>query len=306
MSSKLIASKLNQVLTLQDGRRLGFAEVGDPYGTPVFHFHGWPSSRLEADLLQHAVDLRQLGTRLIAVDRPGIGLSDFQPGRRVLDWPEDVLQLADSLGIQHFAVQGWSGGGPYVAACAYQIPERLNACSFIAAIGPTDVGEHHFMTGFRYLVPLARRAPRLLPGFTWLLWGRSGHDQTKMEAGLKQIQDLIAPRDRELYSQPETRRLIAAQMVAGFVQGSRGMAHDAILLGRHWGFKLEDIRHPKVYIWHGDKDTNVPPSFARVFERSIPNARAKFYPDDGHLSILYRHGMEILNEAVKQSVLARA
>jgi len=31
-----------------------------------------------------------LGIRLIAVDRPGIGLSTGRPGRRLLDWPGDV------------------------------------------------------------------------------------------------------------------------------------------------------------------------------------------------------------------------
>ena len=34
----------NQI-KLRDGRRLGYAEFGDPRGKPVLFFHGYPGSR---------------------------------------------------------------------------------------------------------------------------------------------------------------------------------------------------------------------------------------------------------------------
>ena len=54
------------------------------------------------------------GIRIIAPDRPGLGLSTRLPGRQIADWPNDVRELADALGIARFAVIGISGGGPYV------------------------------------------------------------------------------------------------------------------------------------------------------------------------------------------------
>jgi len=52
------------------------------------------------------------GLHLIAPDRPGYGLSDFYPrGRTIADYPDDVVALADSLGVDRFAVFGASGGG---------------------------------------------------------------------------------------------------------------------------------------------------------------------------------------------------
>jgi pimeloyl-ACP methyl ester carboxylesterase len=149
------------------------------------------------------------------------------------------------------------------------------------------------MSGLRYIFPLAQRAPWLLPAWTWLLWGRAGKDQAQMEAALGQIQDKIAERDRELYAQVEPRRRVAASMVEGFRQGTRGMAHDAMLFGRPWGFRLEHILHPRVFVWHGEQDTNVPPSFGRVFANKIPNCTATFFPEDGHLSIIVDHGLKI-------------
>jgi hypothetical protein len=41
----------------------------------------------------------KIDAKLIAIDRPGIGLSTFQHGRRILDFPSEPLALADHLNI---------------------------------------------------------------------------------------------------------------------------------------------------------------------------------------------------------------
>src|SRR4029079_7237537 len=93
-------------IRLSDGRRLGYAEYGDPNGRPVLFFHGFGTSRV---ICPPDVELaRSLGARLIAVDRPGIGLSEALPGRRLLDWPRDVAELANQLKLDRFAIIGWS------------------------------------------------------------------------------------------------------------------------------------------------------------------------------------------------------
>jgi pimeloyl-ACP methyl ester carboxylesterase len=95
---------------LADGRVLGYAEWGDPQGAPVFYFHGTPASRLDPVCFPDAP--AQAGVRLISVDRPGMGLSSFQRGRQIADWPDDVAALADALGIDRFGV----GAGARTAA----------------------------------------------------------------------------------------------------------------------------------------------------------------------------------------------
>ena len=44
-----------------------------------------------------------------------------QPGRSLLDWPRDVAELADHLGIERFSIVAWSGGGPYGLACGFAL-----------------------------------------------------------------------------------------------------------------------------------------------------------------------------------------
>jgi pimeloyl-ACP methyl ester carboxylesterase len=91
----------NQI-TLCDGRRLSFAEFGEIQGEPVFYFHGFPGSRLEAKLAETMAKDSQV--RFIGIDRPGFGLSDFKAKRALVDWPNDVTELADSLGIDQFSI----------------------------------------------------------------------------------------------------------------------------------------------------------------------------------------------------------
>ena len=127
---------LHQQVKLHDGRTLGYAEYGDPGGVPVFYFHGFPGSRLDYLIFDDGNAARKTGARIIAPDRPGTGLSDPKRGRRMLDWPDDVGALADALDIKRFAVLGVSGGGPFAAACAYGIPERLIKTGIVCGMGP--------------------------------------------------------------------------------------------------------------------------------------------------------------------------
>ncbi len=115
--------RTGRTIRLRDGGRLGYAEWGDTDGRPLLYFHGWPGARVEGRL--GAEVARAKGIRFIALDRPGMGLSDYQPRRTFVDWPIDVAELAAALGLDRFAVLGISGGGPYAAACAWKLSERL-------------------------------------------------------------------------------------------------------------------------------------------------------------------------------------
>lgn len=94
----------SQTFQLPDGRVLGFAEYGNPNGRPLLYFHGYPSSRIEAEAADTMA--QRCGIRILSLDRPGFGLSTPQPERTLLDWPKDVQTFAHGMGLERFAVMG--------------------------------------------------------------------------------------------------------------------------------------------------------------------------------------------------------
>ena len=135
--AETISNPTEQRVTLKDGRTLGFAEYGDPKGEPLLEFHGCPSCRFEARSYDEAG--KKLGVRVISIDRPGFGISTFVKGYRTVDWPADVIEFADALGLNRFSVAGISSGSPYALACARFIPERLHGCSVVSGLPPLTV-----------------------------------------------------------------------------------------------------------------------------------------------------------------------
>ena len=151
-------------IRLRDGRVLAYAEYGRAGGQPIIHCHGSPSSRVEGRLFWAGSVAAELGVRIIIPDRPGMGRSTFLAGRRVVDWPNDVMELADSLGIGSFSVLGESGGGPYAAACGALLPDRVRAVGLLNCVAPFDVpGLAAALSGpLKMMFRLARSAPSLL------------------------------------------------------------------------------------------------------------------------------------------------
>ena len=88
------------------GKVLAWNEYGAPEGKPVFYYHGWPSSRLQARIAHHLA--KERGIRLISMDRPGIGKSTLVRDRKLEDWPALMARFADHLGLEKFGQIGVS------------------------------------------------------------------------------------------------------------------------------------------------------------------------------------------------------
>ena len=58
-------------------------------------------------------EARRMGVRLIAYDSPGHGGSTPMRDRIVEDAARDIATIADTSGLDRFAVMGHSGGGPH-------------------------------------------------------------------------------------------------------------------------------------------------------------------------------------------------
>jgi hypothetical protein len=87
---------------------------------------------------------------------------------------------------------------------------------------------------------------------------------------------------------------MAASLVEGLRQGAKGAAYDGVLLGRSWGFKLEDVKLRSLYLWHGELDKEVPVATAREVAKRLVQCKATFYPGEGHISLIVNHSKEIV------------
>ena len=128
------SDRTSQVLRLADGRRIGYAEYGDPEGASVLAIHGTPGSRFMFALTDKAA--RERGLRIVAPERPGYGLSDYRRKDGLARAADDMSAFADALGLRRFAVIGVSGGGPYAVAAAAAMADRIALLALISPVGP--------------------------------------------------------------------------------------------------------------------------------------------------------------------------
>lgn len=286
--------KLNQQFQLPDGRKLGYDEYGVPNGKPIFYFHGSPSSRLECALYVNEELLQRLNVRLIAADRPGMGLSDPQPNLRMTDWAQDVVALADHLQIERFAILAYSLGGPYGLSCAFEIPQRLTKVGILsgAALFTEPDLVKNVNEGTRKFLTLPREKPWLARLFMWT--ALSVMPRIAPKRFVAQANTLLPAPDRTIViDDPDFQKGFIKMVREATRQGIGGAFHESLLTVTDWGFRLQDINAP-VLLWHGEADQNIPVEMARFAATVIPKCEAKFHPAEGHLSLFKKYAEEII------------
>ncbi len=267
-------------VSLPDGRVLAYEDYGLATGFPVLSFHGGLSSRLDAAPAHGAAVAA--GVRLISPDRPGMGLSTYQRGRRLADWPADVAHLTEALGIGEFAVMGWSAGGAYAAICAAAMGDRVTAAALLSSAVPLDLygTTRGLSMEDRVLLVLTRRTPWLASALMKVSIVNASNARL-----FRAVMRTFPPADRTVLTEwgPPDHAL-------GFVreamrQGTEGCVQDYRIFGAPWGFSLEDI-HAPVDIWEGSDDNTGPPGYRAFLKRHIPQATIHVVPGEGHLSLL--------------------
>jgi pimeloyl-ACP methyl ester carboxylesterase len=273
-----------QTVAATDGRTLTIAEWGEPDGFPVFLLHGTPGSRFvgQANASAHA----NVGARVITYDRPGYGGSDRFRGRRVVDSVADVSAVADSLGIERFAVTGGSWGGPHSLAVAARLPERVTRAACAAGVAPFD------MPSFDWFADMDK------VNINELGWALEGEDVLAREiertaAGmLKRVEDdpskvisdavELSEADRAVMASPERHEAIRKGITEAFRHGVWGYVDDIFCLIQPWGFDVTEIRVP-TRILYGLTDVLVPRQHGEWLAHNVPNAEAVIDEQGGHM-----------------------
>jgi pimeloyl-ACP methyl ester carboxylesterase len=281
---------------LPDGRRLAYAEWGDPQGSAVFYCHGFPGSRLEARLGDRPA--QGLGIRLIAPDRPGFGASPPCADRRLSDWPADLAVLADALGIGRFDLLGVSGGAPYALACGQHLGERVQRMAIVCGLG--ELADRQYTRGMNTAAAAGLRLYQHVPLIAhWAyarligpLLGRFPEQIFRILVGN------AGPADREALADADVRRIITTSFGEAFRGGGEGPAQELGIFTRPWDIDVSQVTVP-VQLWHGEADRTVPVAMGRRHARLLPNCEARFLPGEGHFSLIVRYLGQVLKALVQ-------
>lgn len=288
----------DHTFTLRNGLTLGYCEFGDPRGEVAFYFHGWPSSRSQGSLFhEHA---KKHGMRLICPDRPGIGLSGFQPGRSLSDWPDTLEQLAAHVGADNYHVIGWSGGGPYVLVCALQLHRRLLSASIICGAPPLKfLGDRQMFWLYRFMIQLRHFFPTIL-GLVLYLGGIAAKGNPH-KAPLRWLMKLLGVEDRRVLLLPGIYDVVREATLGALDRGARSVIADADIYLSEWGFEVSQINFP-IRFWHGKQDRNIAWTYTQQIATLIPQAETHWSELDGHYSLPITHAEQIIAAALQKDV----
>jgi len=272
-----------QTVAAPDGRALTIAECGDPDGFPVFFLHGTPGSRFAGQGAASAY--ADVGARVITYDRPGYGGSDRFRGRRVVDCVGDVTAIADSLGIERFAVTGSSWGGPHSLAVAARLPERVTRAACSAGVAPFDTPDFDWFADMDAV------------NIEEIGWALEGEDVLAREiermagAWLERLANDpsntgevdFSEADRAVVANPEQHEMTRRMLNEAFRHGVWGYVDDALCLIQPWGFDVTEIRAP-IRIDYGLTDVLAPPQHGEWLAHRVPNAEVVIDEQGGHFS----------------------
>jgi pimeloyl-ACP methyl ester carboxylesterase len=272
-----------ELVALPDGRQLEVVTAGPADGMALLFQSGTPTA---AVVFQPEVEAAAAhGLRTILYSRPGYAGSTPKPGRSVADCVPDIAALLDALGHERFVTVGWSGGGPHALACAALLPDRCAAAGTIAGVAPYPADGLDFLAGmgeenvveFSLAIKGAEHVKPVMEEQAKVFGVVDAATVTAAFGGLVSDVDKASLTD-------DFAEYVAASFRRAFSKGIEGWLEDTLAFTRPWGFDLAQIRRP-VTVWQGAQDRMVPFAHGEWLAAHIPGARARLFPEHGHLSL---------------------
>lgn len=296
-----------KLLRLPDGRHMAYAEYGSKArdAHPFIFIHGIPDTRLDACLLRSDKAIAErLNIRWIGIDRPGIGLSTFHPGRTVLGWVNDLEHLIDRLGLTQYRIFSVSGGTPYALACAKLLPrENLLSVGIAMGVGPKEAGKAGLSKLNRIGLSIWEKHPWFFRFILDRYVAPKVHQESceKTRRIVRQSTKYMTKHDQEAFSGEEVFQGLVSITREVYRQGSsRGYVEDSKLATGYWGYELHDVGYEGVRLFYGKWDVNTPPALGRYMAARLPNAVLKEYEGKSHFT-MWDHSEEMLLDMMKES-----
>ena len=271
-------SGIYRFLDLGSGHRLAWREYGAANGLPVFLLASWTFSSLQPVWVHEAAVRHDI--RLIAIERPGTGLSTPDNNMTHASFAEMARRLADELGLARFRIMGNSTGAAFGLAIAAYFPDRVEALLLRSArlAAPARAEKSNLLS--RSFYHAARRMPRLIEATGPMLRNRLSHHLIRSVSLRFFAEDSV---DRAVLEQDQALLdYITDAMVEALARGYGGIYREAALAIEGLNIAPDSVRAP-VVAWHGEQNRVVPPETAEASLKDFPTCELRIIPNEGHL-----------------------
>lgn len=270
--------------SLPDGRILSYSDIGTGENGTWIHCHGIPGSRYELSHLND--DLCATGLRIIVADRPGYGDSTPSPDYDFAQHTSDLCQLADHLGLERFAVSGFSGGGVFALGTANYLATRIERL-VIVATPAVPLMENPFEQASELTANSWRAAlenPDTLAGDLEALTG-------SINALSEALLGSVGKSDRRYLTSERVYPVFMASLRTALEQGpttaAAALARDTALTVNDWGIETLPQGLP-VRLLHGTEDQLIHLPHHTALANDLPYPDCRIISDTGHYGLLER------------------
>ncbi|MCL1971284.1 MAG: alpha/beta hydrolase [Candidatus Bathyarchaeota archaeon] len=285
----------SQIVTLPNGRKLGYVTIGK--GKTVIYFHGTASSRLEAYLLKHLTSKGEI--RIIALDRPGYGLSTYKPRKNIRDFNSDVNFLVDHLGIDTFSVLGWSGGGVFALAYMSCFPQRVTQGVVMGTPDlPFDASTAHDIPFIKYVMKIPFLGTLAMRNMRRQVLKADSTEAFLRSIQGKQMLHTCSSSDLAFFSDPVWMKLMYQSIAEAFRQSNsiKTVLEEHKLFLKSWNLPFKQFGN-KLQFWYGAEDKNCPVRNAYSITRRFRGSKLEVFPRQGHCVLF--DNLEMLSDFLK-------
>lgn len=283
MEIDIQTAQLESSLKLPDGRELHWYEWGLSSNYPLIFCTGAGMSGSMGFGFQY---LDQLGFRLIAPDRPGLGKSSIHPQKTLQTWADDIAILLNHCGINDCAALGFSQGSVFALALA-----KTCQLSAVAIVSGQDQLTHPTVKPLLHpdAVKMIENFEKDTQAFEkWIAANIS------IDWLWNFILNSSSEHDQKIYSQRAFAHAYRQCLERGFSQGASGYARDLVLALGTWLITPEELNCPST-LWYGklDNSTVHSPDLGQQLAKRFTNTEYYLCPNEGG-SLLWTRAEEIL------------
>ncbi|MDF2606759.1 MAG: peptidase [Bacillales bacterium] len=264
-----------------NGKKISYIDYGVNDGIPVLLMHSAPGSHkwlLEKDFIA-----KKLGLRLIAIDRPGYGDSEYIKLNSFKELNPIVVKLLIELNISKVNLLGCSTGCAYSLAFAEEYSIKVKNVTLVSSVIPLNnkslSSEMSKINKFPFY--LVHKSPHLASKLLEATHKLIKNKPFIYKKLLSNIQLLMSPIDKGKIRTKFAEESNFLHAAYGLQLGPNQLINELKLISTNWNIDFSKINAP-ITFFHGLEDRLMPISNCKQMSESLNCIEFNIINDAGH------------------------